>query len=46
MSFTHAEIITALSSNRNAYLHKIEKIEVEETHISWVFLTGKFVYKV
>jgi len=46
MNFTQAEIITALSSNRNAYPHKIEKIEVEETHISWVFLTGKFVYKV
>jgi hypothetical protein len=28
------------------YPHPVEKIEVEETHISKVFLTGPFVYKV
>jgi aminoglycoside phosphotransferase family enzyme/predicted kinase len=28
------------------YPHPVEKIEIEETHISKVFLTGKFVYKV
>jgi len=28
------------------YPHPVEKIEVEETHISKVFLTGLFVYKV
>ncbi len=26
--------------------HKVEKIEVIETHISWVILTGKYAYKI
>ena len=29
-----------------AYEHPIESIEVRETHISWVYLTGPFAYKV
>lgn len=30
----------------SAYDHPIESIEIRETHISWVFLTGPFAYKV
>ncbi len=30
----------------SAYEHPIESIEIRETHISWVFLTGSFAYKV
>ncbi len=30
----------------SAYEHPIESIEIRETHISWVFLTGPFAYKV
>jgi len=29
-----------------AYDKEAEQIELKQTHISWVFLTGKFVYKV
>jgi aminoglycoside phosphotransferase family enzyme len=29
-----------------AYEHPIESIEVRETHISWVYLTGPFAYKI
>ena len=29
-----------------AYEHPIESIEVRETHISWVYLTGSFAYKI
>ncbi len=31
--------------NATAYPHTCEKIELIETHISWVLLTGDFVYK-
>lgn len=30
----------------DAYPHAVGKIQVIETHISWVFLTGKFAYKI
>ncbi len=29
-----------------AYDEKVEKIELMQTHISFIFLTGKYVYKV
>jgi aminoglycoside phosphotransferase family enzyme/predicted kinase len=29
-----------------AYPHPVERIEVVETHISWVLLTGRFAYKI
>jgi aminoglycoside phosphotransferase family enzyme/predicted kinase len=29
-----------------AYPHPVDKIELRETHISWVFLTGDFAYKI
>src|ERR671932_306445 len=42
------ELISSLSKNteEEAYSHKISKIAVKETHISWVILTGQFAYKV
>ncbi len=39
------EIISGLR-NKDAYPHKVANIIIEETHISWVFLTGIFAYKV
>ncbi|MFX0173942.1 MAG: hypothetical protein ACFE9L_18815 [Candidatus Hodarchaeota archaeon] len=30
----------------SAYDHPAEKIEIRETHVSWVFLTGSFAYKI
>ena len=32
--------------NPDVYDHPVSKIELIETHISWVILTGKFVYKI
>jgi aminoglycoside phosphotransferase family enzyme len=39
-----AAILSALSSP-DFYPHPVSTIQVEETHISRVFLTGDFVYK-
>jgi aminoglycoside phosphotransferase family enzyme len=30
----------------SAYDHPVETIEIRETHVSWVFLTGSFAYKI
>ncbi len=30
----------------DSYLHSVQPIELRETHISWVFLTGQWAYKV
>ena len=32
--------------NKSAYPEKPSKIQAKETHISWIFLTGKYAYKV
>jgi aminoglycoside phosphotransferase family enzyme len=45
-SSNQIELISLLCKNRDAYPHKVSKVEVEETHISWVILTGKFAYKI
>jgi aminoglycoside phosphotransferase family enzyme len=45
MSSEQIELISLLSKDRNAYPHQVSKITVEETHISWVILTGQFAYK-
>ena len=29
-----------------AYPHPVDEVQLVETHISWVFLTGRYVYKV
>src|SRR5919108_2574720 len=46
MSSNQTELISILCSNRDAYPHKVSKIAVEETHISWVILTGQIAYKI
>jgi len=38
-------LIAALQKDR-AYTHPVSSIEVIETHISWVILTGEFAYKI
>ncbi len=40
-----AEVIEALK-NKDAYDEDVEKIEIIQTHISYVFLTGKYAYKI
>ena len=40
-----ARLIEGLQ-NPAAYSHPVDDVRVTETHISWVFLTGKFAYKV
>ena len=39
------ELISDLK-NKDAYHHKVMDITIEETHISWVLLTGLFAYKI
>lgn len=46
MSNNQTQLISFLSKNRDAYLHKVSTISLEETHISWIILTGQFAYKV
>ncbi len=46
MSNSQIELILFLSKRRDAYLHKVSRISLEETHISWIILTGRFAYKV
>lgn len=41
-----AGIIDYLKNNKNAYPHSLSEINLKETHISWVLLTGKFAYKI
>ncbi len=40
------EQIIAVFSNPDFYPHPVKKIEKKETHISLVFLTGDYVYKI
>ena len=46
MSNNQIQLISFLSKNRDAYPHKVSTISLEETHISWIILTGQFAYKV
>lgn len=38
-------LVSALS-RAEAYPHSVEEIQLIETHISWVFLTGHYAYKI
>jgi len=38
-------LITGLQ-NKSAYDHPVDEITLRETHISWVLLTGTYVYKI
>jgi aminoglycoside phosphotransferase family enzyme len=40
------KVILQLQKDKRAYPHPVSKIKLEETHISWIFLTGKYAYKV
>ena len=37
------QLVSALF-RKNVYPHTVSNIRVEETHISWVFLTGSYAY--
>src|SRR5918912_4224809 len=40
------KIVAALQA-KNSYPHRVsKKIKLEETHISWIFLTGSYAYKI
>ncbi len=45
MKFTQPELVSILKKSKNVYPHKVSKIQINETHISWIFLTGKYAYK-
>src|SRR5579884_1750238 len=38
------EVIQFLNT-KSAYAHDVERIKMIETHISWIFLTGRYTYK-
>jgi hypothetical protein len=46
MKANQAEMVEFLKNNKSAYPHPVSKIQLKETHISWIFLTGKFAYKI
>jgi len=39
-------LIHALLTDPACYDHPVEKVELVETHISWVLLTGEYAYKI
>jgi aminoglycoside phosphotransferase family enzyme/predicted kinase len=45
-TWNQAEKLAAALSQKTPYPHSVTKIEMIETHISWVFLTGPFAYKI
>lgn len=38
--------IQTLKKEKSTYPHKVPRINFEETHISWILLTGQFAYKI
>jgi hypothetical protein len=42
---TQLSLISVLKKDKAVYPHKVSKINLEETHISWILLTGKYAYK-
>ena len=45
MSLRQQKVVLILEKEEDAYPHKVSKIRMEETHISWIFLTGLYAYK-
>jgi aminoglycoside phosphotransferase family enzyme/predicted kinase len=43
--FARADLVAGLLSP-SAYPHEVGKVELVETHISWVLLTGQYAYKI
>lgn len=46
MKTNQAEMIEFLKNNKSSYPHPVSKVQLKETHISWILLTGKFAYKI
>ena len=46
MSLQQQKVVLILEKQKDAYPHKVSKIRMEETHISWIFLTGLYAYKI
>ena len=46
MSLIQQKKVVASLRTKSAYPHKVSKINMEETHISWIFLTGLYAYKI
>jgi aminoglycoside phosphotransferase family enzyme len=47
MSLKQQKVILVLKKKeKDAYPHKVSKIRLEETHISWILLTGLYAYKI
>jgi len=44
-AMTHQALIRALRNPR-CYPHRVDRLHVVETHISWVVLTGPYAYKI
>lgn len=40
------DFIPILKKDASSYPHSVSKISLEETHISWILLTGKYAYKI
>ena len=45
-SSSHQSILVNALLDAQLYNHPVEKIELIETHISWVILTGSYAYKI
>ena len=45
-SIGREETLIASLLHRRAYAHPVDDIQLLETHISWVILTGQFAYKI
>ncbi len=45
MTDRQSEILDFLM-DKKSYPHKVSNISIKETHISWVFLTGPYAYKI
>jgi len=39
-------LILKLKENLKAFPYHVSNIKIEETHISWILLTGKYAYKI
>jgi aminoglycoside phosphotransferase family enzyme len=46
MTQSQEKIIEFLLENKSSYPHKVSKIKIKQTHISWILLTGRYVYKI
>ena len=42
---TSSQLVESLQ-NPKSYPHPVNQVTLVETHISWVFLTGQYVYKI